>query len=188
MNPEVTKKWENGEKDGAVSLQAGTWVLKTSAFNTAGTVVAKGETGEFEVIEGKPADIKVALAPDMEAGNGTFRIEAEKVGSVDRGTVTVTRLGASTPAVQSDFYHDPGNPEKMSWSGPLPSGQYNVQLALFYGKDKVVLSQLLHIYSNLESIWRLEDAGLVHSGETLLDAWNGTAWDFERMGIGTWHL
>ena len=170
-----------------VDLDAGWWTLEAEAKNESEKTVARYNSPEFEVGPGETTEIEVFLVPLTDGGPVTFRIEIADADTVDSAAIAVTTWPGGSDILPGDSMGYDQDSNTMDWSGDIDPGQYMAKLTLVYGDGEVVLSKMLHIYSNLESLWE-EDARNIHAGKTIFDAWDGEKWDFESTGITVWHL
>lgn len=182
--PAIHDTWD-GNGSYQIALSDGSWRLEASAM-LDGKKTAGG-TQFFQVEHGTPVSVTVILKPVFDSGSGSFRLEVSNAAILASCRISVTDLDGGPLKPEINEVLSPG--QSINWSHEMEAGQYTAKLTLSYknGEEKT-LSQILHVYSNLESVWRWYAENVNSGMESLFAAWNGSAWTFQALGIKTWHL
>ena len=192
-----TISWTGGF--GTVELLAGIWDLTVTAFMDGGgypPIAAAMARIEVEILPGQAVDVSVRLYPVTE-GEGTFSWQISFPADVTTARMEITRIRWDGEPFSQVYYFTGGQPfAAANGSRSLPAGQYRITFRLFNDRDeRVMASEILHIYRNMESRFT-EDFREYHFIPELLgiilDAWDGYSWDFwgalYNRGIRAGHL
>jgi hypothetical protein len=187
----LPEQWDEG-----FSLEAGRWYAMLEAF-IANKVVARGESDRNKPIEvdiGQTIKATIELKPLQNGGQGTFvwNIDSATPG-VSQATMEIYQYtdlnGDGDPGeVDANPYKTVAFSLKTDTRQALGSGEYMALATVEYGNGgKAIVSNIVHIYDNLDSKWNQNVEPSTSLLAKLLDAWNGTKWDFES-GFSTDHL
>lgn len=192
----VVMEFRPGEWESGFLLEEGDWKVEAKAY-ISNKPVAKTKSGEeitIHVVSGGRVTADIDLFPIEDEGDGKFiwNIKtATDESEVEEAWMRIYRMEDADSNGNVDLEH-PYRDSPITFGKdqplPLPSGSYLAMVTIDY-KDgsSAVVSVVVHIYSNLESIWN----DIVRSSASLLDillrGWNGSKWDFED-GFNTEHL
>ena len=186
-----------GTVSGTIGVHAGTWDLHVTAYlassgNAAPRQAASGILEGIEIASGETVDGNVRLFP-ITQGTGTFSWDIdfpENVVRVELGITNISNTGAS--AVPAINFNVPDGETKWAGQTELPAGRYRVTFTLNNDRgETAAASEILHIYRNMESGFdaAFEDRQfIVPLVNIVLDAWDGSRWDFEGNGITAGHF
>ena len=186
---------EDWQKGDPVTMAAGIWDLHISAFAADDDEypAAKGGSPGIPVVSGGTADRNVVLYPVI-GGEGTFswsgisfpesvvaahmKIARWVDWSVGETLYDVGLVADGAPVPNENPYRT------------LPAGQHLVIFTLYSGcGERVEISEILHVYRNLET--RLSPEAFTNFFfpisllNMILDAWDDSAWNLDYAGI-TW--
>jgi len=197
--PDVVIPRTYGELAQDITLSVGTWNLIVTAFMLAtGYDVGylEAATGTYEDIhvgEGTNAPVHVILRP-IAGGTGTFNWDIR----LSADNVAVTGATMEIRYACDDNIHHTVDNLKTEWTGTrsLPAGEYRVVVTVMAndgGRERMTrVRAILHVYRNLTSTWDdIEFTGNCFAAPLLydiLDAWNGSEWDFYSAGIRAGHF
>ena len=190
--PNVYDIWTIGS--GEIGLVPGTWDLHITAYLLGETwedlrPAASGSLLGIEVPSGGTVAGNVVLSP-IRGGSGTFSWgNINFPGGTITATMEITCVGEGDVPFSQTFYFI-GGAETPPSSLSLYTGQYRVTFTL-YGADgeRMVVSAILHIYQNMESILPM---AFIPSNfpssllDIVLGSWNGSYWDFVRDDVTPW--
>ena len=189
--------WDDGRTYGDVELAVGQWSLEVSAFIGADDTEpsATGVSGTFTVGAGGHTPIVVPLFPFYDGGTGTFAWNLELDPMITMATMSVYPYGAAIAAWGPSYLR--GGPDTVGYDGEtgLPAGRYIVVLTLDDGERTITVTEALHVYRNLESLFdyffgsaNFAECPASYIMDAILNAWDGTRWDFEDVGIRAGHF
>jgi len=187
--------WTDGS--GKIGLLPGTWDLHITAYMLGDEKeplrpAASGSRLGIKVPSGETVAGNVELSP-IRGGSGTFSWGNVRFPeSTITATMEITRVDEGTEPFSQAFYFVGGTTGMSPPSSgylPLPGGQYRVIFTLC-GKngERMVVSAILHIYQNMESILPVAFIPSDFPSSLLdivLDSWTGSYWDFVGNGITT---
>ena len=186
-------EWENCS--GTVELDLGAWDLSITAYMDNGDggllEAAKGELEGFTVAAGNIAAVNVPLYP-IAAGTGTFSWNIDYPENVTTAAMKITRLDSGYYN-QTFYFIGSGTVKNKNDSLTLDAGQYRVVFSLTNGEEEASLSEILHIYKNMESKCT-QTFTYSHFPKSLmkviLSAWdNGQKkWNWATFGITAGHF
>jgi len=181
----------------AVELDPGTWDLYVTAYldNHDGGEPREAATGILRGIvipAGGIVDGGVRLYPIPE-GMGTFSwhlVFPANLASV--GLVFTDAYGADIYGVDAVTFDVPAGATEWACYTELPAGRYQVifRLVNTYG-ERAVASEFLHVYQNMESSFSTSFEArhfLATLLSLILEAWDGSQWDFEYAEIEAGHF
>ena len=203
-NMDFSRIWTNngnacdlGTVTGTVGVHVGSWDLHVTAYLAGDDreephEAASGILEGIKVALGETVDGSVRLLP-ITQGTGTFGWDIsfpENVVRVELGITNVSNAGLSGGAAIN--FDVPSGGTRWASRTALPAGRYRVTFALTNDREETaVASEILHIYRNMESNFdaTFEDRQFIVSLlDIVLDAWNGSEWDFEGNGITPGHF
>ncbi|MCL2765868.1 MAG: formylglycine-generating enzyme family protein, partial [Treponema sp.] len=202
-NEDFSVTWEDGF--GILELAVGEWEVTVTAFlegeNLGETVqlleAAKSEPKSFTVNAGDNPPVNIELLP-LEDGEGTFSwninfngsfVNAEmQIWRIGKGGNPDTLLGENTVVFINNSQPQGENLEKEFI---LDAGEYRVIFTLANNNETVKISEILHVYKNMESNFTYTFTDR-HFPVALLNyifsAWNGSVWDFTGAEIIAGHF
>jgi len=190
-NTSFSINWMHGS--GTVYLEAGIWDLRVTSFlaDAEGVATLKAAVGSkrIEVLAGSSIDGNVSLHPITE-GEGTFSWDIHFPANVHTARMDITQING---APFFHYYFQGGTPSIANrFSRILPAGRYRVIFTLINDREeRAVASEILHVYRNMESGFE-ETFGEQHFITPLLgiilDAWDGSRWNFNERGITAGHF
>jgi len=179
---------------GMILLQSGTWDLVVTAFiMEEGDEVAAARSGanRIAVLTGGHVERNVVLLPI--GGRGTFSWDIELLGA----EVVTARMEILRYPGRGAFrgpYYLIGGGAPIGLTGyldDLDAGQYFVVFTLSNGERNVRATEILRVYAYRTSHFDgafSDDIFAVSLLYAVLDAWNGSAWDFDGAGIDGVHF
>jgi len=172
----------------------GGWNLYVTAFLDGNEEdeylkAARGNLGDIEVIPEETITGDVVLFPITE-GQGTFRWDISFPDNVVTARMEIMRLGGIP---YKTFYFVGGDPLiDSSYSHKLDAGQYHVIFTLYNDRgERATVSAILHIYQNMGSPFAdifNDDHFPISLAGLILNAWDGSSWDFALHGITARHF
>jgi len=184
---------------GTIELPVGIWDVRLAAFICGGEEapaieMARGSLAGIEIHSRETVSGNIVLSP-IAGGTGTFSWDicfGEE--NIVTASMEITLIGNNADMYWGtfSFIGDVGVPTANPGSLDLPTGQYRVIFTLYNAEGiRVVVSAILHIYRNMESHFAEEfmyDHFRVSLLDIVLDAWDGSRWDFEESGIRAGHF
>jgi len=174
---------------GPVTLPFGTWNLHVYAYLTSACDDPSAEGTSTNFILGADnltANVSVALEPisDPTADEGTFSW------TVDISGITTGLTSANIAIVNLDGNVDAGtHPLDGLSSHLLDPGQYRVTLTIIHADyGTMILSEILHVFSNLTSTWELGPITSADFTEELVDVVIGALGNLTAAGITAVHF
>jgi len=133
------------DSSGTVELHKGVWDLTVTAYLPGELEAAIGELKGINVLSGNTVAGVVPLFP-IEDGTGTFSWEI-----IVPEQVTGVKMRIRPSEELTNVFNDD---IELTDSITLESGQYRVILTLFIGTEETVISEILHVYKNMESSYK----------------------------------
>jgi len=199
-NEDFSLTWTSGY--GILELPAGTtWELTVTAFLKGELLdeleAAKSEPKSFTVNAGDNAPVNIELLP-LEEGEGTFSWNLNFDGSFTSALMQIWRTGKggnpdtllgeeTVNFIENSLLQDVNLEKEII----LDAGEYRVIFTLANSEETVRISEILHVYKNMESNFTYTFTDRHFSVELLdylLSAWDGSAWDFESAEIIAGHF
>ena len=189
--------WDDGRTYGSVELTAGQWSLAVNAFMGADDTEpsATGGSGTFTLGAGDFIPLAVSLFPFYDGGTGTFAWDLELDAVIATATMAVYPYGGAIAAWGPRYLR--GGPDAVGYDDrtELPAGRYTVVLTLGDGERTITLTEALHVYRNLESLFdglfgsaNFAECPVSYITDAILGAWDGTQWDFGAVDIRAGHF
>jgi len=194
--------WERDcitEGSGTVKLPVGIWNVHVTAFTEGGEGspdidMAWGSLAGIEISSRETAAGNIVLSP-IARGTGIFSwvidFDEENIAAAGMEITLVDGNGETRWGTFS-FVGGSGIRATNPGSLVLPAGQYRVVFTVYNTQgDRAVLNTVLHVYRNMESVFDEEftdDHFRVSLSDTVLDAWDGSRWDFAGNGIRAVHF
>ena len=191
-NTNFSRTWNSSS--GTVELNVGTWDITVTAYLNSGEgeprEAARGELKGIVVPSGGVTGV-VPLYP-VTTGQGTFSWNIDYPASITEASMTITRIGNTS--YESTFYFTGGETIiAKNGSIALEAGQYSVVLKLSNGEEEAALTEFLHIYRSMESVFTqsFSDAYFPDTlFKVIFDAWDSVLneWDLTSAGITEEHF
>ena len=192
-NTSFSLNWENNS--GTIELDIGTWDLTITAYLKAGEgellEAAKGELKNISINSINVASINVPLYP-ISTGSGTFSWNIDYPENVTSASMKITRLD-SVQYNQTFYFIGGSNIIGKNDSLILDAGEYRVVIKLTNGEEEALLSEILHVYKNMESSFTQSFTYShfpVSLLKVILSAWDNNLeeWNFTSAGITIEHF
>ena len=170
-----------------IELPTGIWDLTVTAFlkDDYGNLlaVAKGYDRNILVPSGGNVNTTVTLIP-IPDGTGMLKWNLDFAPNITTASMEIRRWD------NGDLYRGPFHfrgetpATDTSYSIPMDAGKYRVFLTMHNGREEVTISEILHVYTNMTSVFDREFDNLdfpVTLLHFILDAWNGDTgtWNFD---------
>ena len=186
---------------GTVDIKTGTWELTVTGYLAGMPLLeaAKSEIKTLTVTTGGITPVDIRLFP-IEEGEGTFSWNIGFDGIFNSAKMEIWRIGKNGNA--DTFLNDKTvvltenginkNDNQINQIS-LNAGEYRAIFILSNGEETVEISEILHIYKNMESNFK-EVFSARHFPVTLfnyiLSAWDDTSkqWKFSEAGITAEHF
>jgi len=174
-----------------LQLALGIWDLHVTAFMNGGAA-AVGYLMEIVVPSGGTVSGSVMLAPIAD-GEGTFSWDISFDGDIRAARMEIVRFFEWGSSHWGTFYlidYVWGNPTfGNSGSLDLEAGQYRIFFTLWNNHmESVTVRETLHIYQNMESHFEYTFEAHTTLLRFILDAWDGSSWNFAERGIAAGHF
>jgi formylglycine-generating enzyme required for sulfatase activity len=146
-----------------VFLESGTYTLVVTAyFDTDKTkLAARGSIDELEIEAGKSTTEEVKLRAIVDKGKGAFTYDVTFPAGLATAGVTIAKMDETDPLHLENFLSDDdGTTTTYTETVPLDAGYYDVVFTFEKADSQTLIwRELLHIYSNLESVFGMEFSG-----------------------------
>ena len=193
-NSSFNKTWANGS--GTVDLAVGTWELTVTAYlqgeNESLLEAAKSAPKTLAVSSGVLTPVNIQLFP-IDEGSGTFNWNVGINGSFESVVMEIWQLG--NVKVKTFVFVQNGITQTANLNSgtSLDSGWYRVDFVMSNGEEEVALSEILHIYKNMDSFFEevLTDYCFpVTLISSIFGLWDESQqeWNFTGTGIATEHF
>jgi len=199
-NTDFSRTWKNSI--GMIELYTGIWDLIIIAYieNEEGVLLeaARGNYENINVSSGSSIPINIYLFP-LEEGEGSFRWNISFNGSFNSAVMEIWHIGKDSNIVtlldNEIIFIENGITQTMNLNSQvlLYAGEYRVVFVISNENEEIKISEILHIYKNMESFFE-NTFTAKHFTSTLLDyilaAWDDTEdkWNFIDTGIIAGHF
>ena len=192
--------WDDGS--GTVDLAVGVWELTVTAYlagELSGEPVlheaAKSNAEIIDVPSGEIVPVHIMLLP-IEEGSGIFCWNIGFDGDFDSAVMEIWRVDTCTllddktvTLIENSITQTTNMDSQVS----LDAGEYRVIFALKNGQEETAVSEILHIYKNMESSFTETFTTKKIPVELLkyiFDAWDATEkeWKLDEAGIMAGHF
>ena len=193
VNSSFSETWTSSS--GTVILDAGTWDISVTAYLDDGNggflEAAKGKLEGIAIPSGNLIAANIVLTP-IAAGQGTFSWDINYPANVAAASMEITRLD-NTSYNETFYFIGSGTIVGKNGNLILNAGEYRVVFKLSNGEEEASLSEILHIYQNMESSYTqifTEAHFPVTLTKIILDAWDNSSmqWKFIERGITAGHF
>jgi len=183
---EITYRWTGDSV--TLQLALGIWDLHVTAFMNGGAA-AVGYLMGIVVPSGGTVSGNVMLAPIAD-GRGTFSWEVSFDGDIRTASMEI--YGVDGWDYWGTFYlidNWSGNVITNPGSIDLDAGQYRIFFTLWNNHgESVTVRETLHIYQNMESRFQYTFEAHTTLLRFILDAWDGSSWNFAEREIAAGHF
>ena len=196
LSPKTLTVEDLHDGTGTIELPVGTWDLEITAFLKDGEgnllAVAEGNGSSIQVPLGGSGNAMVTLIP-IPGGTGTFSWNLTFYPGIAAAMMEIRRWDDDGDIYLGPFHFRGDAPTaETTYSIPLDAGKYRVILTMHDGREEVAISEILHVYTNMTSLFDREFDNLDFPVSLLyfvLGAWDGDAgiWAF-AAGITARHF
>ena len=183
---EITYRWTGDSV--TLQLALGIWDLHVTAFMNGGAA-AVGYLMGIVVPSGGTVSGNVMLAPIAD-GRGTFSWEVSFDGDIRTASMEI--YGVDGWDYWGTFYlidNWSGNVITNPGSIDLDAGQYRIFFTMWNNHgESVTVRETLHIYQNMESRFQYTFEAHTTLLRFILDAWDGSSWNFAEREIAAGHF
>jgi uncharacterized repeat protein (TIGR02543 family) len=160
-----------------VYLEPGTYTLVVTAyFDTGKTeLAARGSIDGLEINEGESTSQQIALRAIVGEGSGTFIYTVTFPSGLATAGITIAQRNNSISLHEESFLSGDSGTTAYTETVPLDAGYYDVVFTFEKaGGQTLIWRELLHIYSNLESVFdkTFEDGDFYKTIHTITFVYN----------------
>jgi uncharacterized repeat protein (TIGR02543 family) len=159
-----------------VYLEPGTYTLVVTAFLAENKLVARGSIDGLEINEGESTSQEIILRAIADEDKGTFTYDVTFPAGLATAGITIAQRNNSISLHEESFLSGGGGTTTTyTETVSLDTGYYNVVFTFEKaGGQTLIWRELLHIYSNLESVFgkTFEDGDFYKTIHTITFVYN----------------